>query len=89
MHAGALGFVVAAMGGYALHRLGFHLAGEPDPRAVVHADHIGYYWRVATTAWWGVLGGVLAARSPGVGPWLARIWPLVFVLAVAVALLVP
>lgn len=89
VYAGTLGFVVSALAGYALHRLGFHLAGEPDPRVIVHADHVGYYWRVATAAWWGLIGAALAARFPEVAPHLARVWPLAFLLAVAVALLVP
>lgn len=70
--AAALCFVDVAVLGYALHRLGFHLAGEPDPRLIVASTHIGYYWRVSTALWWGSIAAAAGWRFPALGAWAER-----------------
>lgn len=87
--AAALLFAEAAILGYALHRLAFSLAGEPDPRTVGATAHVGYYWRVATSLWWGTIASAAGWRWPTVGPFAWRaFWPCV-ALAAVIAILVP
>lgn len=82
-------FVAVAPLGYALHRLGFFLAGEPPPGAIVASTHIGFYWRVATAAWWGLLAGAAGWRFPAAGRVAERVWPFALGVAVVIAVLVP
>lgn len=87
--AALLCFVAVAPVGYALHRLGFWLAGEPPPGAIVASTHIGFYWRVATAAWWGLLAAAAGWRFPALGGVAERLWPGALGVAVVIAVLVP
>ena len=87
--AAGLAFVDVAILGYALHRLGFHLAGEPDPRLIVASAHIGYYWRVATALWWGSIAGALGWRFPAIGLWAERLLLPSVIIATGIAFVVP
>lgn len=82
-------FVDVAVLGYALHRLGFHLVGEPDPRLIIASVHIGYYWRVFTAVWWGCIGGAAGWRFPALGGWAERALVPSVLVAVGIAVLVP
>lgn len=87
--AAALMFAEAAILGYAFHRLAFSFVGESDPRTIGATEHIAYYWRAATAAWWGVLAGAAGWRWPALGPWAWRcFWPVVTVVVV-IAFVVP
>jgi hypothetical protein len=81
------GFAVGAIAGYAAHRLASRLLGEPDPRTVIAAEHVGFYWRALTATWWGVLLAAFAWRFPGAEAPLRRVfWPVLVVAVVVVAL---
>ncbi|MDP2304843.1 MAG: hypothetical protein Q8P18_02315 [Pseudomonadota bacterium] len=81
-------FVVAALLGYALDRLRSAI-GEADPRTLGPSLHIGYYWRLATSLWWGVLAGIGGWRFPVAGTLAARALPFVLVAVVLAAFMVP
>lgn len=82
-----LGFAVGAIAGYALHRLASKLLGEPDPRAVIAAEHVGFYWRAATATWWGILVAAAASRFPSSEAALRRVfWPVLGGAVLVVAL---
>lgn len=84
----ALLFAEAAILGYALHRLAFSF-GEGDPRAMGASVHTPYYWRVATSLWWGALAAAAGWRWPGMGEWAWKaFWPAMGV-AVGIAVFVP
>lgn len=85
--AALLCFANAAVLGYALHRLGFWLEGEPAPGLILASTHIGFYWRVATAAWWGALAAAAGWCWPRFGPIAARALPIVVLLATGIALL--
>lgn len=87
--AAVLCFACVAPVGYALHRLGFWLAGEPAPGAILHSVHISFYWRVATAAWWGLIAAAAGWRFPSLGAHAARAWPAALVAAVIIAVVVP
>lgn len=88
MRAAALWFANAAIFGYAALRLASWLGGEPDPRMILAAAHVGYYWRVATAVWWGALAGAAGARFGG-GDMAVRLLPVVVGVATVAAILVP
>ena len=81
-------FAAAAIGGYAAHRLYFSI-GEPDPRSVGPSVHVGYFWRLSTALWWGVLAGVGGWRLPRAGLLVSRLLPLLVLAAVIAAFVVP
>jgi len=82
-----LGFAVGAIAGYAVHRLVSKLLGEPDPRTVIAAEHVGFYWRAATATWWGLLLSAAAWRFPGAEAPLRRaFWPVLVGAVVLVAI---
>lgn len=70
--AAILAAVHGAIIGYAAHRLIGKALGEPDPRTVSAAVHIGFYWRSATALWWGALCAGLCWRFPQLAAPLPR-----------------
>lgn len=87
--AALLCFATVAPLGYALHRLGFAVAGEADPAMIIASAHIGFYWRVATAAWWGVLAAAAGWRFPALGRVARWAWAPGALVAAAIATLVP
>ena len=87
--AALLCFADVAVLGYALHRLGFWLQGEPEPGLILASVHIGFYWRAATALWWGLLAGAAGWRWPRLGLVAGRFMPIGVAIAVAIAVLVP
>ena len=81
-------FSVAAIAGYAAHRLYFSI-GEPDPRSVGPSLHVGYFWRLATALWWGSLASIGGWRFPDMGRFAAKGLPYVLSVAVIAAFWVP
>lgn len=85
--AGWLGFVHGGVLGYTLHRLIGRWMGEPDPRAIIAAEHVGFYWRAATALWWACALAALAARVPELAAPLRRtLVPMVVLCALALML---
>ena len=82
-------FANAAIAGYALHRLGGWVAGEPDPRMVGPSVHTPYFWRMSTALWWGVLAALAGWRFPGIGRVAEKALPWVVGAATIQAFLVP
>lgn len=60
-----------------------------ESRAVVASEHIAFYWRCATAAWWGALAALTAWRWPVTGAWAARALVPTVIAATLAAALVP
>ncbi len=70
-----LGFVHGALTGYAIDRVLTRILGEPDPRMIIASAHVGFYWRVALSLWWGALLSAFCTRFPTSATWLRRSLP--------------
>lgn len=82
-----LGFVHGGVVGYTVHRLASRWMGEPDPRAVISTEHVGFYWRAGTALWWACVLAALAARVPELEPPLRRaLLPMVVLCTLALML---
>ncbi len=86
--AALLCFAAVAPVGYALHRLWF-AAGEADPRMIIASAHIGFYWRVATAAWWGLLAAAAGYRFPALADVARWMWAPGVLVAALIATWVP
>lgn len=81
-------FAAVAVLGYALQRLAA-APTEPDPRTLGPTVHVGYYWRLSTALWWGLLAGIGAWRIPVAGALAARALPWIVAFATIAAFAVP
>lgn len=87
--AAALAFAQVAILGYVALRLLGVWRGEPSPKAVYGGVHIAFFWRGATSLWWGSLAALAAWNYPDCRKILTPALPAVVLLSVCLAFLFP
>lgn len=75
---GALAFAVVSPSAYLVQRLVEHWLETPvDPLALLRQVHTAFYWRCATSAWWGSIAAIVVmwgARAPRIAWSWSAFW---------------